>query len=69
MDKMNRIANAIPGIHQQQEALESPLAHFRAALKASRHLQSDGRSFGHDRVDLYYEDVEDNWLESWKGNE
>jgi outer membrane murein-binding lipoprotein Lpp len=63
MNKMDSIANAIQDPNQQQEALENPLAHFRAALKASRQLQSDGQRLGHDRVDLYYENVEGTWLE------
>jgi len=57
---------AILDTTQQQKALESPLDRFRATLKASRKLQADGRHLGHDRVDLYYEDVEGNWLENWQ---
>lgn len=51
---------------QQQTALDSPRKRFSEALKASRQFQSDGRRLEHNRVDLYYEDVEGNWLESWQ---
>jgi hypothetical protein len=62
------MVNAILDTAQQQIALDSPRKRFSEALKASRQLQSDGRRLGHDRVDLYYEDVEGNWLESWQGD-
>jgi hypothetical protein len=60
------MVNAILDVTQQQTALDSPRKRFTEALKASRQLQSDGRRLGHDRVDLYYEDVEDDWLERWQ---
>jgi hypothetical protein len=60
------MVNAILDTAQQQTALDSPRKRFSEALKASRQLQSDSRRLGHDRVDLYYEDVEGNWLESWQ---
>jgi hypothetical protein len=60
------MVNAILDTTQQQKALESPLDRFRSTLNASRKLQADGRRLGHDRVDLYYEDVEGDWLESWQ---
>lgn len=60
------MVNAILGTAQQQTALDPPRKRFSEVLKASRQLQSDGRRLGHDRVDLYYEDVEVNWLESWQ---
>jgi hypothetical protein len=60
------MVSAILDIAQQQTALDSPRKRFSEALKASRQLQSDDRRLGHDRVDLYYEDVEGNWLENWQ---
>jgi hypothetical protein len=60
------MVNAILGIAQQQTPLDSPRKRFSEALKVSRQLQSDGRRLGHDRVDLYYEDVEGDWLERWQ---
>jgi hypothetical protein len=50
----------------QQANLDSPRKRFSEALKASRQLQSDGRCLGYDRVELYYEDVEGDWLERWQ---
>jgi hypothetical protein len=60
------MTNMILDTDQQQQASVSPLVRFRQALTASRKLQADGRRVGHDRVDLYYEDVEGDWLESWQ---
>jgi hypothetical protein len=60
--------NVALDVVQQMTALDSPRKRFSKALKASRQLQSDGRRLGHDRVDLYYEDAEGNWLESWQEN-
>jgi hypothetical protein len=60
------MVKAILDIARQQTALDSPRKRFIAALKASRQLQSDGRTLGHDRVDRYYEDVESDWLERWQ---
>jgi hypothetical protein len=60
------MVTAILDTAQQQKALNSPRKRFSEALKLSRQLQSDGRRLGHDRVDLYYEDVEGDWLEHWQ---
>jgi hypothetical protein len=60
------MVKAILDAAQQQTALDFPRKRFSEALTASRQLQSDGRHLGYDRVDLYYEDVEGNWLESWQ---
>ncbi len=60
------MVNAILDIAQQKTPLDSPRKRFSEALKVSRQLQSDGRRLGHDRVDLYYEDVEGDWLERWQ---
>ncbi len=60
------MVNTILDIAQQQTALDSPRKRFSAALKASRQLQFDGRTLGHDRVDRYYENVEGDWLERWQ---
>jgi hypothetical protein len=60
------MVTAILDTAQQQTALNSPPKRFSEALKASRQLQSDGRRLGRDRVDLYYEDVEGDWLEIWQ---
>jgi hypothetical protein len=60
------MVNVVLDVVQQKTALDSPRKGFSKALKASRQLQSDGRRLGHNRVDLYYEDVEGNWLESWQ---
>jgi hypothetical protein len=60
------MVDAVLDIAQQQTALDSPRKRFSEALKASRQLQSDGRTLGHDRVDRYYENVEGDWLECWQ---
>ncbi|MCG9891467.1 MAG: hypothetical protein MH252_10375 [Thermosynechococcaceae cyanobacterium MS004] len=60
------MVSPILDVTQQQTALNPPRKRFSEALKASRQLQSDGRRLGHDRVDIYYEDVEGDWLESWQ---
>jgi hypothetical protein len=60
------MVKAILDLAQQQTALDSPRKRFSVALKASRQLQSDGRTLGRDRVDRYYEDVESDWLERWQ---
>jgi hypothetical protein len=59
------ITKILDAAHQQTD-LNSPRKRFSDALKASRQLQSDGQRLGHDRVDLYYDDVEGDWLESWQ---
>jgi hypothetical protein len=60
------MVNAILDVEQQQSVISSPRKRFSEALKASRQLQTDSRRVGHDRVDLYYENVEGDWLESWQ---
>jgi predicted phage gp36 major capsid-like protein len=57
---------AILDVEQQQAVMDSPRKRFSEALKASRQLQTDVRRVGHDRVDLYYENVEGDWLENWQ---
>ena len=58
--------NAILDIKSQPKTSESPRERVRLALEASKRLQSDGRVSGYDRVDIYYEDVEGDWLEDWQ---
>jgi hypothetical protein len=59
------ITKILDAAHQQTD-LSSPRERFSDALKASRQLQSDGQRLGCDRVDLYYDDVEGDWLEIWQ---
>jgi hypothetical protein len=63
---MSKISPSIIGSTLQGLIDEAELLRFSDALKASRQLQSDGQRLGYDRVDLYYDDVEGDWLESWQ---
>ncbi|HLO89350.1 MAG TPA: hypothetical protein VK203_30680 [Nostocaceae cyanobacterium] len=42
---------------------------FLQRLEASRQLQKDWMTYGLDCVDLYFEDVDGNWLEAWGDDE
>lgn len=44
-----------------KDAVESTLL----SLKAIRNYQLDRRTNGVKRVELYYEDIESDWLEKW----
>jgi hypothetical protein len=48
---------------------DTPLDQFMEMLAVVRKLQSDFRQMGQDRVDLYFEAVEGDWLENWQGQE
>jgi hypothetical protein len=52
----------VPKNQQKQGFMGSPLEEFIAALHVSRKLQSDYLAVGQYRVDLYFGDVEGNWL-------
>ena len=52
-----------------QKVKSDPLARFKKSLLSSRALQSTKLAVGVEGIDLYVEDVEGDWLESWDDNE
>lgn len=64
IDKDNVKCEAIMGIENSilnKDAVESSLL----SLKAIRTYQHDRRTNGVKRVELYYKDIEGDWLETW----
>lgn len=64
IDKDNVKCEVIMGIENSilnKDAVESSLL----SLKAIRTYQRDRRTNGVKRVELYYEDIEGDWLETW----
>jgi hypothetical protein len=59
------VANKI--LHMQEAPAESPslLADASVSLKAIRKYQRDRRNHGVKRVNLYFKDVEGDWLEQF----
>jgi hypothetical protein len=50
---------------EPQERLEQ----FREHLEAARQLQIDWMTYGLDSVDLYFEEIDGDWLEKWSEDE
>ncbi|AFY33309.1 hypothetical protein [Calothrix sp. PCC 7507] len=50
---------------EPQERLEQFLKH----LEAARHLQRDWMNYGVDCVNLYFEEIDSDWLEKWGEDE
>ncbi len=50
---------------EPQERLEQFLKH----LEAARHLQKDWMNYGFDCVNLYFEEIDSDWLERWGEDE
>jgi hypothetical protein len=50
---------------EPQERLEQ----FREHLEAARQLQIDWMTYGLDSVDLYFEEIDGDWLEKWGEDE
>lgn len=42
------------------------LAEARSYLRAGKQYQRDRRRHGHKRAELYFDDIQGNWLEEWE---
>ncbi|MDF5718676.1 MAG: hypothetical protein PUP93_33615 [Rhizonema sp. NSF051] len=56
-------------VEEQQSARQERVEKFIQHLEQARQLQRDWMNYGLECVDLYVEDVEEDWLELWGENE
>ena len=56
-------------VTQQQNYSHDDLGVFSAALEKSRKMQQDWLTHGLDFVNLYIQDIEENWLDRWDEDE
>jgi hypothetical protein len=59
------IENSILDREKAENCEEAVVNDILFSLKAARQMQRDRRAHGVERVNLYYKDVEGDWLEKW----